>query len=108
MEKWVISSVGRALRLHRRCREFESLITHHRTIVTTVKPNKTWVSISQCTRAMLPTNGMRPNALNSSEWLRVLGLRFYITKHINNMTVDFAPQNVFHHLAHGDLPPIET
>ena len=24
----VISSVGRALRLHRRCREFESLITH--------------------------------------------------------------------------------
>ena len=25
----VISSVGRALRLHRRCREFESLITHH-------------------------------------------------------------------------------
>ena len=25
----VISSAGRALRLHRRCREFESLITHH-------------------------------------------------------------------------------
>ncbi len=25
----VISSVGRALRLHRRCREFEPLITHH-------------------------------------------------------------------------------
>ena len=25
---WVISSVGRALRLHRRCQEFESLITH--------------------------------------------------------------------------------
>ena len=25
----MISSVGRALRLHRRCREFESLITHH-------------------------------------------------------------------------------
>jgi hypothetical protein len=25
----VISSVGRALRLHRRCQEFESLITHH-------------------------------------------------------------------------------
>ena len=24
----VISSVGRALRLHRRCQEFESLITH--------------------------------------------------------------------------------
>ena len=25
----VISSVGRALRLHRRCRQFESVITHH-------------------------------------------------------------------------------
>ena len=29
----VISSVGRALRLHRRCREFESLITHHDFVV---------------------------------------------------------------------------
>ena len=29
----VISSVGRALRLHRRCREFESLITHHYELV---------------------------------------------------------------------------
>ena len=28
-ELGAISSVGRALRLHRRCREFESLITHH-------------------------------------------------------------------------------
>ena len=28
LELRVISSVGRALRLHRRCREFESLITH--------------------------------------------------------------------------------
>ena len=27
--QWAISSVGRALRLHRRCREFESLIAHH-------------------------------------------------------------------------------
>ena len=26
-----ISSVGRALRLHRRCQEFESLISHHNT-----------------------------------------------------------------------------
>ena len=27
--QWAISSVGRALRLHRRCQEFESLIAHH-------------------------------------------------------------------------------
>ncbi len=26
---WAISSAGRALRLHRRCREFKSLIAHH-------------------------------------------------------------------------------
>ena len=29
-ELGAISSVGRALRLHRRCREFEYLIAHHR------------------------------------------------------------------------------
>ena len=29
----MISSAGRALRLHRRCREFESLITHHYELV---------------------------------------------------------------------------
>ena len=57
-------------------------------IVTTVKPNKTWVSISHMPRTApttAPTNGMKDgNALNSirAEWLRVLGLRFYITKHI--------------------------
>jgi hypothetical protein len=28
-----ISSVGRALRLHRRCREFESLIAHHTNLI---------------------------------------------------------------------------
>ena len=53
-------------------------------IVTTVKPNKTWVSISHMPRTAR-TNGMKDgNALNSirAEWLRVLGLRFYITKHI--------------------------
>ncbi|EGE55695.1 hypothetical protein RHECNPAF_8900111 [Rhizobium etli CNPAF512] len=28
-KRWAISSVGRAPRLHRGCREFESLIAHH-------------------------------------------------------------------------------
>ena len=33
-----ISSVGRALRLHRRCREFESLIAHHSNFLNSLKP----------------------------------------------------------------------
>ena len=35
---WVVSSVGRALRLHRRCRGFESLTTHHATRSEQVVP----------------------------------------------------------------------
>lgn len=50
MPKWVISSVGRASRLHRECRRFEPVITHHSSFIliqSITLAQREWLAVSQ-------------------------------------------------------------
>lgn len=70
--QWVISSVGRALRLHRRCRRFEPVITHH--FFTS------FALIDKVPRGCLHTTLGRGNrvALIGAQHRDTLGLRWFI------------------------------
>ena len=62
---WAISSVGRALRLHRRCREFESLIAHQTADTTGIETGSLLrrIAVRSGTRPPGPPDSPRPGCV---------------------------------------------